>query len=965
MAERATAILEQLRKLAVEKDLGRLTDRELLERFANHRDEAAFRALWDRHGPMVFGICRRVLSHAQDAEDSFQATFLVLAQKAAAVSWQKSAAGWLHQTAYRLALHARAAAARRVEHERRPRRRPAEDPFAEISLREAQAALDTELNALPKKYRAPLVLCYLEGVTRDEAAHQLGWSLSTLKRRLEKGLNLLRARLGRRGLTLSAVLSASLLTPSASAGTWVSLSTATLKAVLAAPGGQTASGVLPAPVAALVHRAMQQMFLAKVKCTALVLLVLGGFAFGAGALSLWLADPTPSPNLTKAAPRPDRIVGRDAFGDPLPDAVVARMGTVRLRHGHAIRSVVFSPDGTVFASAGGVSGTEDCAIRLWDAADGNEQRQFTEDHGVSSLAFAPDGKVLASGSQLGRVRLWQVESGKELRRLAEPGDPTRSESEITAIAFAADGLTVAAASATGNVRVWEAVTGRLLRELPPPGEAVRCLAFSPDASLLATADASGRVRPWHTVKGNVLRQFIGHDELINSMAFSPDGTILACGPGNNESKDYSIRLWDTATGEELRRLAGHSAGVTGLAFACDGNLLVSVGGDFSARVWETATGKPSKAIWSGYQQILTSVSFSPDGNQLAAGSAQGAVFHWSINGDKPPLESYLVSPPRAGIRLVQFADGGKTLVTASGDQLVRVWDAKAGKQLRHANCGDSLPDTSLALSADGKALAAGRIDGGIQVCELIEGHATLYRLFRQFRLLNTSVISVALSADGQTLTAVGADGRFQVWDIATGKPRNALLTQQEAAFLPLLKGRRGGGVAFSPDGKVLACGGPQNTIHLWDVQADKLISELRPPPGKAEEFDAVIPSVGCMAFSPDGKTLASVSSDQTVRLWDLATGEQRRCSRGILPPIASRCAWHAVAFSPDGKLLASSGAGQSIALYDVTNGKELTRRTGHRGDVWSLAFSPDGRLLASGSSDSTALVWDVASLIGK
>src|SRR5262249_17481263 len=151
-------------------------------------------------GPLVLGVCRRVLHNWHDAEDAFQATFLTLARKAASISKQDSVGGWLHQVAYNLALKAKAHAATRQARQRQAQNRPPDDPLTELTGRELLAVLDEELQQLPERYRAPLVLCYLEGRTRDEAARQLGWSLGTLKRRLEQARARLRGRLERRGL---------------------------------------------------------------------------------------------------------------------------------------------------------------------------------------------------------------------------------------------------------------------------------------------------------------------------------------------------------------------------------------------------------------------------------------------------------------------------------------------------------------------------------------------------------------------------------------------------------------------------------------------------------------------------------------------------------------------------------------------------------------------------------------------
>ncbi len=197
------SVLHCIHRLAGSSNAASGSDRQLLQRFVSHRDEDAFAALVRRHGPMVLGVCWRVLRQMQDAEDVFQATFLVLARKAASVAWRDGVGNWLYEVAYRLALELRGRNARRGARERQAgAMRPSETPAA-TEGNELANALDEELHQLPERYRAPLLLCVFEGKTRDEAAEELGCSLRTVKHRLERGRNLLRRRMARRGLTLA------------------------------------------------------------------------------------------------------------------------------------------------------------------------------------------------------------------------------------------------------------------------------------------------------------------------------------------------------------------------------------------------------------------------------------------------------------------------------------------------------------------------------------------------------------------------------------------------------------------------------------------------------------------------------------------------------------------------------------------------------------------------------------------
>ncbi len=332
-----TVILRHLREREAPGRSEQASDRELLLRFVADRDEAAFAALVRRRGPMVLRVCQRVLGHRQDSEDAFQATFLVLARKAASTRWNDSVAGWLHGVAHHLALKARAAAARRVAHERRARPRPAAAPLADVTVRELRAVLDEELARLPAKYRAPVVLCCLEGAARDEAAQQLGWDLQLVKSRLDYGRELLRARLARRGLTLSAALAGATLGRSGRAALPVALVSDTSKAAVLFAAGKTAAGTLPAEVAALADGMGKAVPLGGVKIAAVLLLAVS-VAAGAGALGQREAAARPSPAPPEAAkPSASKPTSEPAF--------VERGDSV------TFRGRVLDPDGKPFRGA--------------------------------------------------------------------------------------------------------------------------------------------------------------------------------------------------------------------------------------------------------------------------------------------------------------------------------------------------------------------------------------------------------------------------------------------------------------------------------------------------------------------------------------------------------------------------------------------------------------------------------------
>ncbi|MBI1915269.1 MAG: sigma-70 family RNA polymerase sigma factor [Planctomycetes bacterium] len=284
-------ILRRLREMIAAQGNNDPTDGELLDRFIDRHDEAAFASLVRRHGPMVLRIGRRVLSNPHDAEDVFQATFLALAGRATTIRERASVASWLYGVANRIAMKARRDAARRkAASEKRGCRGQQGDPLSELTGRELCEVLDEELSRLPLECQAALVLCHLEGRTQDQAATQLGLSLSTLKRRLGRGRQILERRLTRRGLTLSVAFAAGTLTRRTVAATVpVGLIAPTVKAGVLLAADKVTDGVVSAKVVALAERALTALSWARLRIGTLLLLLVGLTGSGVAALVLQAA----------------------------------------------------------------------------------------------------------------------------------------------------------------------------------------------------------------------------------------------------------------------------------------------------------------------------------------------------------------------------------------------------------------------------------------------------------------------------------------------------------------------------------------------------------------------------------------------------------------------------------------------------------------------------------------------------
>jgi RNA polymerase sigma factor (sigma-70 family) len=317
---RDSVVLRQAHCLFDAGTVAGLAEGELLERFASRRDEAAFEAIVVRHGPMVLGVCRRLLADPHDVEDAFQSTFLVLVRRARALRGQEVLGPWLHGVAYRVAARARAVAARRRVREVPGAEELAVGPGRDMDLFDLRSVLDEEVNRLPEKFRLPVVLCHLEGRTLDEAARQLRWTVGMVRGRLSRGRERLRGRLARRGLGPSAATLGALFSAEATAaGPSRALVDSTIRAAVATAAGRTAAGLVSAATLALTERTIRIMFLTKLRTAAGLVLAAGLIATGVVALARQIpARPPRDPQVERPRPEARPRAEKDERATPRP-----------------------------------------------------------------------------------------------------------------------------------------------------------------------------------------------------------------------------------------------------------------------------------------------------------------------------------------------------------------------------------------------------------------------------------------------------------------------------------------------------------------------------------------------------------------------------------------------------------------------------------------------------------------------
>ena len=609
----------------------------------------------------------------------------------------------------------------------------------------------------------------------------------------------------------------------------------------------------------------------------------------------------------------------------LPEGVKTRIGKGK------IHDVAFLPDGTQFAVASSTG------IWFYDANTYEIKALIaTDKQAVKMMAFSSDGRTLATISENKAILIWDMQTLKHKTTFIRDSEPYY-DFNFDFITFIGDGQTLVS-TMPGKTDLWNLTKGT--HQLKLTNFSIAGGVFSSDGRIVIShSHKDGVVYVWDAVEDNLLKKIKFHTSvpvsfyLKKGVALNSNGTTFAYGTNDN-----TIELWDIESGEHKNTLNGHKKEIVRLAFSPDGKTLASGSKDYSIILWDVAKGKRKKILKNHANEILK-VDFSPDGKTLISFDRYGLLMLWDVNTGK---QKYSLKDHVDIATSISLSPDGLTLVSGSPNGFIHLWDVGTGKHKQTIKAHKNGVST-VSFSSDGSTIASASWDRTVYLWDAATGKRK-----NSITKPSGNIRNVLFSPVDQ-LFSVATENSIYIWEV----------TPLQQKYPPIIfdqSGLSNGSVTFSPDGKIIASNRESHTIQMWDVETGSLIKNLK--------LKQHLWSTRDIAFSPDGKTLASLNPKSiTIDLWDVKKGVQKQSYKDIQTlrqyggSSLNRCE-----FNPDGKYLVAGSVNSTLSIWEVDSGYLFNTLNGLSHIVRDLTFSQDGTTLIT-SGDGTILVWDFASLI--
>jgi WD40 repeat protein/transcriptional regulator with XRE-family HTH domain len=547
-------------------------------------------------------------------------------------------------------------------------------------------------------------------------------------------------------------------------------------------------------------------------------------------------------------------------------------------HSSYVSDLILSPDDTMLASS-----SDDGTVKIWNISTGQLLEVLKASQRVWSVRFSSDGSVLAYGDDNGLVMLWNTKTRKYLKTSHISGNPKRTHS----IAFHPSQRILAVAGGDSLIRLLDLESGAFLKEIEGHQDDIFAVIFSSDGKLLASGSYDNSIRLWDAATGRCLHKLEGHTAWIYDIVFSDNGDLIISG-----SDDHTVRVWNTQTGECVNTLRGHQSAVFSVKFIPNTRIIASGSFDFTFKYWDIYTGQCLKTI-KGYGHHIWSIAYSINGEFLVSGNDNHTVGIWDIHTGKSTKVLYGHSN---SVWTVSISPNSQLIASAGDDHVVKIWDAQSGRCLKTLH-GHNNWIMSVTFSSDSQKVISGGNDHKIRIWDANTGEClrTLHGHKGRLRFVQTS-------SDGCLIASSGADSLIKLWNIETG------------VCLKTLEGHTNWvlSLAFSPDDKILISGSKDGIVKVWDVKTGNCIKTL------ASHSD----QVRSIAFNPCLPVYATASFDKTVKIWSSHT-HQLLCKLGEDEGLQHTSWVCSIAFSADGFTLVSSSSDETMRLWDMSTFKHL------------------------------------------
>ncbi|HEY6345653.1 MAG TPA: NB-ARC domain-containing protein [Bryobacteraceae bacterium] len=517
---------------------------------------------------------------------------------------------------------------------------------------------------------------------------------------------------------------------------------------------------------------------------------------------------------------------------------------------------------------------------------------------VKSVAVTPDGRRAVSASSDNTLKVWDLETGRELLALEGHTGP------VDGVMVMPDGHRVVSASDDKTLRVWDLETGRGLLALEGHAGPVNGVAVTPDGRRAVSASWDQTLKVWDLETGRELRTLEGHSSGVNGVAVTPDGRRVVSASG-----DRTLKVWDLKTGRELLALEGHSHPVTGVAVTPDGRRAVSASWDKTLKMWDLEMGRELLAL-NGHSSLVNSVAVTPDGRRAVSASYDRTLKVWDLERGR---ELLALEGHSGWVNGVAMTPDGRRVVSASHDKTLKVWDLETGRELLALN-GHVGPVDAVAVTRDGYRTVSASYDDTLKVWGLETGRELLALEGHSNR-----VDGVAVTPDGRRAVSASWDKTLKVWDLETGFELLTLEGHSNQVY----------GVAVTPDGRRAVSASSDNTLKVWDLETGR---ELLALGGHAGPVYGVV-------VTPDGRLAVSASWDMTLKVWDLETGRE-------LLALEGHSNWvYGVAVTPDSRRAVSASWDKTLKVWDLESGECLATFTCDA-DALCCASAAGGKIVA-------------------